>query len=56
MAIGITELSYHASIISGETFRYLEIFTLAGVFYFLIIFPLSLYARIRERKLNVAQS
>lgn len=55
-AIGITELAYHASIISGETFRYLEIFTLAGVFYFLIIFPLSLFARIRERQLRSAQT
>ena len=54
-AIGITELAYRASIISGETFRYLEIFTVAGVFYFLIIFPLSLFARIRERQLSAAQ-
>ena len=54
-AIGITELAYHASIISGETFRYLEIFTVAGIFYFLIIFPLSLYSRIRERQLTAAQ-
>ena len=55
-AIGITELAYQASIISGETFRYLEIFTVAGVFYFLIIFPLSLYSRIRERQLAAAQN
>ena len=54
-AIGITELAFRATVISGETFRYLEIFTLAGVFYFLIIFPLSVYARVRERKLNVAR-
>ncbi len=54
-SIGITELAYHASIISGETFRYFEIFTLAGVFYFLIIFPLSLFARIREGQLAAAQ-
>ena len=53
-AIGITELAYHASVISGETFRYLEIFTVAGVLYFLIIFPLSMFARHRERKLKLA--
>ena len=51
-AIGIAELAFRASVISGETFRYLEIFTVAGVFYFLIIFPLSLFARVRERKLS----
>ena len=54
-AIGITELAYHASVISGETFRYLEIFTVAGVLYFLIIFPLSMFARHREKKLAVAR-
>lgn len=54
-AIGITELAFRASVIAGETFRYLEIFSVAGVFYFIIIFPLSLFARIRERKLNLAQ-
>ena len=54
-AIGITELAYRASIISGETFRYLEIFTAAGVLYFLIIFPLSVFARWREKKLAVAR-
>lgn len=53
-AIGITELAYRASIISGETFRYLEIFTVAGVLYFIIIFPLSMFARHREKKLAVA--
>ena len=51
-AIGITELAFRASVISGETFRYLEIFTVAGVFYFLIIFPLSMFARMREKKLR----
>ena len=54
-AIGITELAFRASVIAGETFRYLEIFTVAGVFYFIMIFPLSLFARIREKKLNMAQ-
>ena len=27
-----------------------------AVFYFLIIFPLSLYARVRERQLSAAQA
>ena len=55
-AIGVAELAYQATVISGETFRYLEIFTVAGVFYFLIIFPMSVFARVREKKLNEAQA
>ena len=53
-AIGVAELAYQATVISGETFRYLEIFTVAGVFYFLIIFPISMIARVRERQLKEA--
>ena len=55
-AIGVAELAYQATVISGETFRYLEIFTVAGVFYFLIIFPISVIARVRAKKLNEAQA
>ena len=54
-AIGIAELAFRASVLGGETFRYLEIFTVAGVFYFIMIFPLSLFARIREKRHNLAQ-
>jgi len=51
-AIGVAELAYHATVISGETFRYLEIFTAAGIFYFLIIFPMSVIARVSEKMQN----
>ena len=54
-AIGVAELAYQATVISGETFRYLEIFTVAAVFYFIIIFPMSLFARVREKMLNEAR-
>ena len=55
-AIGVAELAYQATVISGETFRYLEIFTVAAVFYFIIIFPMSLFARVREKMLNEARA
>jgi His/Glu/Gln/Arg/opine family amino acid ABC transporter permease subunit len=48
-AIGVAELVYRASIISGETYRYFELFTAIGVLYFLLIFPLSLAAQRYER-------
>jgi His/Glu/Gln/Arg/opine family amino acid ABC transporter permease subunit len=50
-AIGVGELVYEASIISGQTYRYFELFTAVGIFYFLLIFPLSLLAQSYERKL-----
>jgi len=50
-AIGVGELVYAASIVSGQTYRYFELFTAVGIFYFVLIFPLSLLAQHYERKL-----
>lgn len=50
-AIGAAELVYQASIISAQTYRYFEMFTAVGIFYFLLIFPLSLLAQHYERRL-----
>ncbi|HEV2547991.1 MAG TPA: amino acid ABC transporter permease [Stellaceae bacterium] len=50
-AIGVAELVYEASIVSGQTYRYFELFSAVGVLYFLIIFPLSLTAQRYERVL-----
>jgi His/Glu/Gln/Arg/opine family amino acid ABC transporter permease subunit len=50
-AIGVDELVYEASIVSGQTYRYFELFTAVGIFYFMLIFPLSLLAQRYERKL-----
>ena len=54
-AIGVAELAFHATVISGDTFRYLEIFTAAGVLYFIIIFPMSVIARVTEKMQNEAR-
>jgi len=51
-AIGVGELVYQASIVSAETYRYFELFTAVGAFYFLLIFPLSLLAQRYERALR----
>ncbi len=50
-AIGVGELVYEASIVSGQTYRYFELFTAVAICYFVLIFPLSLLAQRYERKL-----
>ena len=47
-AIGITELVYQASTLGAQTFRYVEFLSTIALLYFLIILPLSLYARRSE--------
>jgi ABC-type amino acid transport system permease subunit len=44
-AIGVSELVYEASVLSGNSFRYFEFFTVIGIVYFIIIFPTSMLAR-----------
>jgi len=44
--IGVGELTYQAYTLGAQTFRYVEFLTVVGVAYFIIIFPLSLYARL----------
>ncbi|WP_046866670.1 amino acid ABC transporter permease [Microvirga massiliensis] len=43
--IGVMEVAHSAFTLGGQTFRYLEFFTAIGVFFFLIIFPFSVFAR-----------
>jgi His/Glu/Gln/Arg/opine family amino acid ABC transporter permease subunit len=50
-AIGASELVYEANIVSGQTYRYFELFTAVAVFYFVLIFPLSQVAQHYERRL-----
>jgi His/Glu/Gln/Arg/opine family amino acid ABC transporter permease subunit len=51
-AIGVPELLYKARNLGDQTFRHLEFFTLAAVLYFVVIFPLSMYARRAELRLS----
>lgn len=44
-AIGVSELVHTATEIGGRTFRYLELYSGVAGLFFLLIFPLSLYAR-----------
>jgi His/Glu/Gln/Arg/opine family amino acid ABC transporter permease subunit len=49
--IGVTELVYQANVIAGQSYRYFELFTAVGLFYFLILFPMSMIAKAYERRL-----
>jgi His/Glu/Gln/Arg/opine family amino acid ABC transporter permease subunit len=49
--IGVAELVYQANIIAGQSYRYFELFTAVGLFYFMILFPMSMLAKRYERKL-----
>ena len=49
--IGVTELVYQANVIAGQSYRYFELFTAVGLFYFLILFPMSMIAKACERRL-----
>ncbi|WP_418025246.1 amino acid ABC transporter permease (plasmid) [Paracoccus sp. TD-10] len=54
LVVGYSELTYNAKVINNATFQPFLYFGLAGLFYFLICYPLSLKARSMEKKLNVA--
>jgi polar amino acid transport system permease protein len=50
--IGVAELTYQAYTLGAQTFRYVEFLTAVAVAYFIVIFPLSLYARLAEARLR----
>ncbi len=54
LVVGYAELTYNAKLINNTTFEPFLYFGIAGVFYFLVCFPLSHFSRVMERKLNVA--
>lgn len=51
-AIGVGELVYRTTILAGQNFRYFELYTTAGLIYFMIIFALSAMARAYELRLR----
>lgn len=53
--IGFVELTRSGQLIDNSLFEPFLIFSLVGVFYFLLCFPLSRWSRSMERKLNVSE-
>lgn len=54
--IGFVELTKAGSMITNATFQPFTIFGCVALLYFCLCFPLSLYARKLERKMNVART
>ena len=48
--IRVAEMAYVAFTLGAETYRYMELFSAIAVLYFIVIFPLSTYARHNERR------
>jgi len=51
--VGFVELTRAGQIINNSLFQPFLVFVLVGLFYFLLCYPLSLWSRAMERKLNV---
>lgn len=54
IVVGFAELTYNAKVLNNTTFQPFVYFGLAGLLYFAICYPLSRYALVLERKLNVS--
>jgi len=54
--IGFVELTKAGTMLNNATFKPFTVFAMAAVIYFAICYPLSVYARHMERKLNVANN
>lgn len=54
--VGFVELTRAGQIINNSLFQPFLVFALVGLLYFCLCYPLSLWSRIMERKLNVGNS
>ena len=53
--LAVPDLVYQGQIAAHDNFRPLETYTAVAVAYFMILFPLTLYVRSRERRLGAAR-
>ncbi|MCP4073248.1 MAG: amino acid ABC transporter permease [Hyphomicrobiales bacterium] len=51
-AISVAELTYMTYVVNGETYRPLESYTIAAVMYFALLFPLTQFADLFERRMR----
>ena len=54
--VGIGELTFQANVLSSQTYRPMEVFTVVAIIYFAIAFPLTLLTSMIERRLIDASS
>jgi len=50
--VGIVELTRTAQIVSNATFKPLDVYLTAAAFYFIVCFPLTMFSRHLEKRLN----
>lgn len=50
--IAVPDLVYNATLITAETYRPLEVYTIVAIIYFIILFPATLFARRLGKKLS----
>jgi His/Glu/Gln/Arg/opine family amino acid ABC transporter permease subunit len=53
--LGVGDLTYRAQVVSANTFRPLEIFTMLALIYFVLCFCLSQLVRLLEKKMAVSE-
>jgi His/Glu/Gln/Arg/opine family amino acid ABC transporter permease subunit len=51
--VSVVELLFSAQLIASESFEYIKVYAVIGVFYFAICYPTSLAIRRLERKLDI---
>ena len=51
--IGFVELTKAGTMITNATFKPFVVYSLVGLLYFALCYPISMYARSLERKMNV---
>ena len=50
--IGVAELTYVGGLVTTENFRFLEVYIVIAVMYFLLIYPVGVAANVLERRLR----
>lgn len=50
--IAVPDLVYNATLITAETYRPLEVYTIVAIIYFIILFPATLFARRLGKRLS----
>ena len=56
VVIGFFDLTYSAKILNNATLQPFVVFTFAALLYFAVCYPLSVYARRFERRLNRSEA
>lgn len=53
--LAVPDLLYQAQLIANATYRPLEAYTVIGIAYFIIIYPITLYVRNREKRFGTVR-